>query len=104
MPWHCVATFAFRFQPEAGPNSYRGSKPSRLSPSALAARNFPGALETLTFPVTAFQNDRLTLREAGPVGCRLGTRAASGQDLLLPILLFRECRTGPGAHPKQRGR
>jgi hypothetical protein len=56
-------------------------------PSAerTVARIFPGALETLAFPAAAFQNDGLTLRKAGLVGCRLDTRAASGQDLLLPI-------------------
>lgn len=79
MPLHCVATFIPRFQPEAGPNSYRGSEPSHGSPRATAAGSFPGALETLAFPAAALPNDRLTLREAGPVSCRLGARAASGK-------------------------
>src|SRR5262249_17889431 len=60
--------------------------PSRhaLGPSTTAARRFPGALETLAFPTAAFQNDRLALQGAGPVGQQLGVRAASGQGLLLP--------------------
>jgi hypothetical protein len=39
-PLHCAATFAPKFQPEAGPNSYGGSKPSHSSPSATAAKQF----------------------------------------------------------------
>jgi hypothetical protein len=104
-----VATFRLRFQPGAGPNRYRGSKPSPPLPSATAAGIFPGARETLAFPAAALQNDGLALRRAGPVGCRLGARAASGQGLLLAMVPIRKMpsraggpskatRSGTGAH------
>src|SRR6516165_8693613 len=48
-----------------------------------------GDLETLAFPAAAFQNGRLALREAGPVGSQLDARAASGQGLLLLAMVPR---------------
>jgi hypothetical protein len=56
--------------------------PNRLAlVERTAARKFPGALETLAFPAAAFQNDRLTLRKAGPVGCRRDAHGGAVEQL-----------------------
>ncbi len=68
-----------------------------------AARSMSWRLETLAFPTAAFQNGRLSLQRAGPVGRRLGVRAASGQSLVLRSLCTRPSRAGGPSQATRSG-